>query len=120
MGTGIKRLLVAVLFLTMTSAAYAQDVKISVLNPRGAAPPIPLVPMAPRPAGLDGRTVYFIDIGYEGGVSLLRAIMDWFTKNIPTANLVFREKAESYDKEDTKLWAEIKQKADAVVMAIGH
>jgi hypothetical protein len=46
--------------------------------------------------------------------------MDWFTKNIPTANLVFREKAGSYEQEDAKLWAEIKEKGDAVIMAVGH
>lgn len=120
METKIKHLLVGVLLLATISAAHAQEGKITVLSPRGNPPPIPLVPMASRPASLDGKTVYFIDIKYEGGASLLRAIMDWFAKNIPTANLVFREKAGSYDQGDTKLWAEIKQKADAVIMAVGH
>ena len=76
--------------------------------------------MASRPESLDGKTIYFVDIKYEGGASLLREIMAWFSKNIPTANLVFREKAGLYDQEDAKLWAEIKQKADAVVIAVGH
>jgi hypothetical protein len=116
----MKRLMITILLLAMAAAAYAQDGKISVLSPRGTPPPIPLVPMAARPASLDGKTVYFVDVKYEGGASLLRATMDWFTKNIPTANLVFREKAGSYDQEDSKLWAEIKDKADAVIMAIGH
>jgi len=120
MKTGTKHLPLIALLLTMVSWGQAQEGKITVLSPRGTPPPIPLVPMAPRPASLDGRTVYFIDIKYEGGASLLHEIMDWFAKNIPTANLVFREKAGSYDQEDTKLWAEIKQKADAVVMAVGH
>jgi hypothetical protein len=115
-----KRMWVIVWLFAVFSAAIAQDGKITVLSPRGTPPPIPLVPMAPRPPRLDGKTVYFVDIKYEGGASLLRAIMDWFARNIPTANLVFREKAGSYDQEDTKLWAEIKQKADAVVMAVGH
>jgi len=76
--------------------------------------------MAPRPASLDGRTVYFVDVKYEGGASLLRAIMDWFSQNMPKTNLVFKEKAGSYDQEDTPLWNEIKNKGDAVVMAVGH
>jgi len=109
-----------ILLFSLVSAVSAQDAKITVLNPRGTPPPIPLVPMAPRPASLDGKTIYFIDIKYEGGASLLHEIMAWFSKNIPTANLVFREKAGLYDQEDQKLWAEIKQKADAVVMAVGH
>jgi hypothetical protein len=115
-----KCLLAGVLLCVLLAAGYTQEAKIAVLNPRGNPPPTPLVPMAPRPAGLDGKTVYFVDIKYEGGASLLRAIMDWFTANIPTANLVFREKAGSYEQEDAKLWGEIKEKSDAVIMAVGH
>ena len=116
----ISCLLMGVLLLGATSASYAQEAKISVLNPRGTPPPIPLIPMAPRLTSLDGKSVYFIDIKYEGGASLLRQIMDWFAKNMPKTNLVFREKAGTYDQEDTKLWAEIKEKGDAVIMAVGH
>ena len=107
------------LFAAMT-AAYAQEGKISVLNPKGNPPPIPLAPMAPRPESLEGKTVYFVDIKYEGGGSLLKMIMEWFSKNMPKANLVFREKAGLYDEQDTTLWAEIKSKGDAVVLAVGH
>jgi hypothetical protein len=114
------RCLAIVLLLALFSAAYAQEAKITVFSPRGTPPPIPLAPMAARPAGLEGKTVYFVDVKFEGGASLLRAIMDWFAKNIPTAKLVFKEKEGSYDQEDAKLWAEIKAKADAVVMAVGH
>jgi len=108
------------LSLAMICAAWAQDAKIAVLNPRGNPPPTPLIPMAPRPASLEGKTIYFVDIKYEGGAGLLRAIMDWFAGNIPAANLVFREKAGPYDQEDAKLWAEIKEKGDAAIMAVGH
>jgi hypothetical protein len=112
--------LVVMLLLTWFSAAYAQDTKITVLSPRGTPPPIPLAPMATRPASLEGKTIYFVDVRFEGGGSLLKAVMDWFSKNIPGAKLVFKEKEGSYDQEDVKLWAEIKEKADAVVMAVGH
>ena len=112
-------LLTAVLLATITTG-YAQEGKITVLNPKGTPPPIPLAPMATRPASLEGKTVYFVDIKYEGGASLLHAIMDSFSQNVPKANLVFREKSGSFDQEDTNLWAEIKQKADAVVLAVGH
>ena len=120
MRTENKHMLTGLLMFAIVTVAFGQETKISVLNPRGNPPPIPLVPMAPRMDSLNGKTVYFVDIKYEGGASLLRAIMDWFTKNIPTANLVFREKAGSYDQHDAKLWAEIKEKGDAVVVAVGH
>jgi hypothetical protein len=120
MKTGTKRWLAAVVLLAAISTAYAQDGKITVLNPKGTPTPIPLAPMAPRPASLEGKTVYFVDIKYEGGGSLLRALMSWFSKNAPTVNLVFKEKAGTFEQEDTPLWAEIKEKADAVVLAVGH
>ncbi len=120
MKTGTKRLMAAFLLLAAITTVNAQDNKITVLNPKGAPPPIPLVPMAPRPASLDGKTLYFVDIKYEGGGSLLRALMGWFKTNMPTTNLVFREKAGTFEQEDAKLWAEIKDRADAVVLAVGH
>jgi hypothetical protein len=112
--------LTGILFATLINGAFAQDAKISVLNPKGTPPPTPLAPLAPRLSTLEGKTIYFVDVKYDGGASLLREIMAWFAENIPKANLVFREKGESYDQEDPKLWAEIKQRADAVVMAVGH
>ena len=116
----IAFLLTGIFLLSLMPAAFAQDAKITALNPRGTPPPTALIPMAPRLNSLEGKTIYFIDIKYEGGASLLREIMAWFTQNIPTAKLVFIEKAGSYDQEDPKQWAEIKQRADAVVMAVGH
>ncbi len=120
MKTASKFALVVFLLLALTTMPSAQDAKITVLNPRGNPPPTPLIPMALRPASLEGKTVYFVDIKYEGGAGLLRAIMDWFAKNTASANLVFREKAGAYDQEDAKLWAEIKEKGDAAIIAVGH
>jgi hypothetical protein len=110
----------AIVLFSLLSIVPAQDANITVMNPKGTPPPTPLIPMAPRLSSLEGKTIYFIDVKYEGGASLLRQIMAWFTNNIPSAKLVFREKGGSYDEEDPQLWAEIKQKADGVVMAVGH
>jgi hypothetical protein len=116
----MKKTLWVLLLVAMACTGFSQEGKITVLNPRGTPPPIPLVPMAPRPATLEGKTVYLVDVRYEGGASLLQAIMEWFSKNLPKTNVVFREKGGPYDQEDPKLWAEIKDKADAVIMAVGH
>lgn len=120
MGIVSRSFCAAALLAAVVSSAFAQDARTTALNPKGTPPPIPLAPMAQRPAELEKRTVYFVDVGYEGGDSLLRAIMDWFSKNVPSATLVFREKAGTYEQEDAKLWAELKAKADGVVLAIGH
>ncbi len=110
-----------IIFLLMNFAyAQGQAGKITVLDPRGNPPPITLIPMAQRLDSLDGKTVYFVDDGFPGGEFLLKDMMAWFAKNKPKVKAEFRKKAGSFLDEDPPLWAEIKQKADAMVMATGH
>jgi len=94
--------------------------KIVGLNPKGTPPSVQLIPMAPRPSSLDGKTVYLVDTGFEGGGMLLNQIQLWFNRNMPSVTVVFRRKAGPYAEDDPKLWAEIKTNAYATVMAIGH
>ena len=106
--------------LLLVNALQAEEAKITVLNPRGQAPSIPLVPMAPRLDTLNDKTIYLVDVRFEGGKSFLLEMKDWFAKNMPKLKTVFREKAGPYMDDDPKLWAEIKEKGDAMIMAIGH
>jgi hypothetical protein len=99
---------------------HAQDAKIATMNPRGTSPLIRLIPMAPRLDTLNGKTVYFVDVRYVGADLYLKEIMSWFSANMPKVKLEFRQKAGAYAESDPKLWEEIRQKGDAVVMAIGH
>jgi hypothetical protein len=112
-------LLIVLLCLSLASVK-AQGKKITVLDPRGNPPATTLLPMAQRLDSLDGKTVYFVDNGFVGGEFLLKEMMSWFGKNKPQAKMEFRKKAGSFLDEDPSLWAEIAQKADAVVMATGH
>ncbi len=94
--------------------------KIETLNPKGTPPLVHLVPMAPRLDSLDGKTVYLVDVGFmEGGV-FLGIIKEWFARNLPSVTTVLKAKAGSYGEDDPKLWAEIKDKGHAMIMAIGH
>lgn len=94
--------------------------KIEGLNPKGTPPPVQLFPMAPRLNSLDGKTVWLVDTGFEGGGMLLQQIQLWFKQNMPTVNAVFRRKAGPYMEDDPALWKEIKEKGDAAIMAVGH
>ncbi|HEX4004367.1 MAG TPA: hypothetical protein VHX36_17065 [Candidatus Acidoferrales bacterium] len=96
------------------------EYKITGLNPRGVPPPITLIPMATRLATLDGKTVYLVDTGFHGSDALLAQVAAWFTRNKPDVTTVFRRKAGPYAEDDPKLWAEIKEKGNAVIMAVGH
>jgi hypothetical protein len=94
--------------------------KIEGLNPKGTPPPVQLFPMAPRLNSLDGKTVWLVDTGFEGGGMLLQQIQLWFKTNMPSVNTVFRRKAGPYMEDDPTLWKEIKEKGDAAIMAVGH
>jgi hypothetical protein len=95
--------------------------KITVLNPLGTPPPIKLKNMAPRLNTLDGKTIYFVDDGYIGGDNLLYEMQDWFKANYPKTTTIYKRKGGGgFDAEDPALWAEMKEKADGILIALGH
>ncbi len=96
------------------------EAKIEALNPRGIPPAIQLVPMAPRLASLDGKTIYLVGDGFPGADHFLAQVALWFQKNMPSVTTYYRLKAGAFADDDPKLWAEIKAKGNAVIMAIGH
>jgi hypothetical protein len=102
------------------SATQAGGPKLEVLNPRGLPPPITLVPMAKRLDTLDGKTIYLVSDGFPGADAFLNQIAIWFKKNMPSVTTVYRLKAGGFADDDPKLMAEIKEKANAAIMAIGH
>jgi hypothetical protein len=99
----------------------AVEQKITVLSPIGKPPLVQLKPMAPRLNTLDGKTVYLINDGYLGTDILLGEMQAWFKANMPKVNIVYRVKGGGgFTAEDPQLWAEVKEKANAVVMGMGH
>jgi len=92
-----------------------------VLSPRGRPPAIQLKPMAPRLNTLDGKTVYLVNDGYLGTDILLGEMQAWFKTNMPKVNTLYKPmRGGGFVAEDPALWAEIKEKADAVIMGMGH
>jgi hypothetical protein len=101
-------------------AAKPVEVKLTALNPRGIPPPITLIPMAPRLASLDGKTIFLVSDGFPGADHFLAQVGIWFQKNMPSVHTEYRLKAGGFADDDPKLNAEIKDKGQAVIMAIGH
>jgi len=100
--------------------AKSTEAKIETLNPKGVPPPIQLIPMAPRLASLDGKTIFLVSDGFEGADRFLNQISVWFQKNMPSVKTVYRLKAGSYFDDDPKLTAELKANGNAMIMAYGH
>jgi hypothetical protein len=104
----------------VSTRAHPADAHIEALNPKGSPPPVQLIPMAPRLDSLDGKTIYLVDTGFEGGGFLLNQIQIWFNNNMPKVTVVFKRKAGPYAEDDPALWKEIKERGNAAIMAIGH
>jgi hypothetical protein len=102
------------------SAPTATEPKLTVISPLGTPPAIRLLAMAPRPNSLDGKTIYIVDDGFVGGDVLLKEMVAWFNRNMPSVKAIYRRKAGGFPDEDPALWAEIKAKGDAVIMGVGH
>ena len=94
--------------------------KITVLNPLGTPPPIKLKTMAPRLNTLEGKTIYVVNQGYLGTDNLLAEMIVWLEKNYPKTKFVYKELGRSMGSEQPPLFAEIKEKGDAMIMGLGH
>jgi hypothetical protein len=132
MKSHISASLIAMLCLSLFCSLPAQnnqaqaqgkvaEQKITVLSPMGQPPPLQIMPLAPRLNTLDGKTVYLVNDGYLSTDILLGEMLAWFKANMPKVNAVYKVKGGGgFTAEDPKLWEEIKEKADAVVMGMGH
>ena len=110
------------LMLLACSALWAQSREplITVMNPTGDAPPIERKSMAPRTASLDGKTIYLVDVTFNGGDKFLQQMQAWMAVHMPDVKTVFRAKKGAYAADDPDLWKEIKSVDGFMVMAIGH
>ena len=112
----------AFLFATLSTAqaVAAESAKITVLNPLGIQPLIRLIPMAPRPLSLDGKTIYVVDTNFPLTEAFVQEIQKVMAAHYPKTHWIYRKKIGSYFDDDPKLWEEIKEKGHGMIMAIGH
>ena len=70
--------------------------KVTVLNPRGIAPPIEMIPMAPRLDTLEGKTIYVAGINFpplhQGMIEIHRIL----TERYPKTTFILKVKEGSY------------------------
>ncbi len=94
--------------------------KITVLSPLGTPAPIQLKSQAERLNTLDGKTIYLVNTGYIGTDRLMAVMTDWFKAHYPKTNIEYRVSKGRMTEVDKELWAEMGEKADAVVLGLGH
>ena len=101
-------------------AVQEKQDKIVVMNPRGIQPDIRKIPMATRPASLDGKTVYIVDVKYPNTKPFVESLQAGLQAKFPKTTFVVRDKAMGYMDDDPKLWKEIKEKEGAAIVLLGH
>ena len=117
------RALFSLIFLLvnlLALSALAQDAKITVMNPRGILPQIRRIPMANRPATLDGKVIYIVDSRYPRTREFVEELFKALREKYPKTTWVLRDKFGGYVDDDPKLWAEIKEKGHGMIMGVGH
>ncbi|MGD9158036.1 MAG: hypothetical protein PVG39_06490 [Desulfobacteraceae bacterium] len=114
-------LFVAGIIMPTVCSAAAKDKLITVMNPVVREILAPRVNLTPRLKTLEGKTIYLVDMNYEGisGTPVMGEIQAWFTKNMPGVKTVLRIKKGNYVADDPELWKEIAdKKADGVIIGI--
>ncbi len=99
----------------------SQDELITVLNPAVTEKLAERVPLAPRLNTLEGKTIYLVDMNYEGinGTPVMGEMQRWFARNMPGVKTVLKLKSGSYISDDPALWKEIAEKGgDGVIMGV--
>ncbi len=103
------------------NAAASKDKLITVLNPGITEKLAARVPLAPRLDTLEGKTIYIVDMNYEGmgRTPVLEEMQAWFTKNMPSVKTILKLKSGSYVADDPALWKEIAaNKANGVIIGV--
>ena len=115
-----RAICLALAIFLLAGVALAQDAKLTVMNPRGIMPQIRQIPMAARPATLDGKTIYIVDTRYPRTREFVEELFRVLKEKYPKTTWVLRDKFGGYVDDDPKLWAEIKEKGSGMIMTVGH
>jgi hypothetical protein len=112
---------IALTAIIVSSIGWAADTgKIVVMNPQGVKPEIRKIPMATRPATLDGQTIYIVDIKYPNTQPFVDEMYAALKERYPKTNWVVKEKLGGYMDDDPDLWKETKEKAAGAIVLVGH
>lgn len=101
--------------------AASKDKLITVLNPAVTEKLATRIPLASRLDTLKGKTLYIVDMNYEGfgRTPVLEEMQRWFTKNLPGTKTILKLKSGSYIADDPALWREIaSNKGNGVILGV--
>jgi hypothetical protein len=95
---------------------------ITVLNPAISTKMAERVPLGPRLATLEGKTIYLVDMqwgGPEAAYSVFEEMQGWFARNMPSVKIVIKRMSSGPFGDDVALRKEIvDKKIDGVITGI--
>jgi len=103
------------------NTAASENRLITVLNPAVTEKLAERVQLTPRLDTLEGKTIYLVDMNYEGigGTPVMKEMQAWFAKNMPGVKTIYKLKSGNYSSDDPALWKEIAEKGgDGVIMGV--
>jgi hypothetical protein len=91
---------------------------LSVLNPEGFAPKIEARGLAPSIDGLDGRTIFLVDVGFENSDHFMAQLSDWLAQHYPRVKTRIVRWRDQHlpDPETCQL---IRAEGDAAILGVG-
>ena len=92
--------------------------KVTVLNPLGFPPKVTGRGLAQSLDGLDGKTLFLIDVGWENCDVFMRQVQEWLGEHRPaTRTEIVRWKDQHAP--DPELCERVKAEGDAAVLGVG-
>lgn len=114
--------ILALFLITAFFEVFAQTPmeKIVVMNPIGKKPSIRQIPMAERPATLDGKIIYIVDTKFPRTREFVETLVEILAERYPKTDWVLKDKFGGYMDDDPELWADIKKNAHGAIVTVGH
>jgi ABC-type glycerol-3-phosphate transport system substrate-binding protein len=104
---------------TVTQTSGAET--ITVLTPTGDFDPVEAEQLAERPASLEGKKIFIVDISFSGSYDLAAAMGDWFARNRPDLDVEVTTEVGSYQvAQEDVTWSRIRDENGVAAICGGH